>query len=244
MTQQAPTGDSQTQLDDDLDNLLDDEPATEDDTSNEPSEQITADAAPAAAVAETPVPLEHIDAMLANRADEEEYGSIDDLLGDDDDDDENDADEEAKPGYPGEDVEPTADVDATVSFPEVASGPPLAPAPTPEEIAVMHGADSTAVAGELDANLAEQDAMASASDAVPKSRRGRAAVARLVRLAKRVQPRHVIVKVRRLCATINRPVGNLPPDIRNMIGYAGLVTIFMAALLVVGKIAWVLFFAA
>ena len=201
MTQQSPTPGSQTRLDDDLDDLLGDNPV------GMPEESAAAGATPGdrPVANENPVPMEQVDAMLADRVEDGEEASIDDLLGDD----------ERTHGPEAADTGAPPELTGATAFPEVPPRPPLVPAP--EEMAEAKGADAVAVAFELDA----EEAMGTV-----------------------LPPQGIVERLRRTCAAINRPTAHLPPDLRNLVGYAGLVTIFLATLLVVGKIFWVLIFEA
>lgn len=219
MTQQVPAQDSESRLDDDLDALLDDDPEAETDEKSTwtPVTETTG-----------AVPLDQIDAMLADRADEEAedvFGSIDDLLGE----------EEAAP------PEPTTAAAAStgpVTLPDLTAGPPLAPTPLPMDETALEGAGADAVASEL----ADDEASHSLADslAAESPRHGPGLLARAKTLLPRIDLHRLLAIGQRSCSTINRPVRNLPPDMRNMVGYTGLVTIFTATLLILGKLIWVL----
>ena len=222
LTQQSPTPDSQTRRDDDLDDLLGDNPV------GMPEESAAAGSTPGdrPVANENPVPMEQVDAMLADRVEDGEEASIDDLLGDD----------ERTHGPEAADTGAPPELTGATAFPEVPPRPPLVPAP--EEMAEAKGADAVAVAFELDAEEAEQK-IASVPE-TPKHTRGVAVEA----MGTVLPPQGIVERLRRTCAAINRPTAHLPPDLRNLVGYAGLVTIFLATLLVVGKIFWVLIFEA
>jgi len=43
-------------------------------------------------------------------------------------------------------------------------------------------------------------------------------------------------RLRRVCATVNRPMGKLSPEMRNTVGYIGLATLANASLLLVYRV--------
>lgn len=216
MTQQVPAQDSESRLDDDLDALLDDDPEAE---MNEKSTWTP--------VTETTgtVPLEQIDAMLADRADEEAedvFGSVDNLIGDK---------EEAAPPEPATAAAPST---GPVTLPDLTAGPP--PAPLPMDETALEGAGADAVASEL----ADDEASHALTDSLADEPPRRGPLAGTKTLLSRIGLRRLLAIGQRSCSTINRPVRHLPPDMRNMVGYTGLVTIFTATLLILGKMIFVL----